>query len=253
VSRPARRQTAAEVYLALQEARSVADCASIFKRAVQAYDVDVFACGEIDLLNKSVVVFHIIEWPDDWRNYYMRSKLVEFDPTFDRLRALCKPFTWTELKRELRLDNRGREAFRQTAKKGWREGLVVPVDRGGSFCGLVSLVGRAPRFLSAERLQLCVMSEALLGRVRALGPPETYPVPPCGLSPREIQAVRLVALGQTDAEIAAALKISRATAHQYVETAKKRLHARSRAQLAAKAVTLGLAASSEPGVLARRR
>jgi len=53
-----------------------------------------------------------------------------------------------------------------------------------------------------------------------------------------------VALGQTDAEIAAALKISRPTAHQYVESAKKRLYARSRAHLAAKAVTLGLAASS---------
>jgi DNA-binding CsgD family transcriptional regulator len=52
-----------------------------------------------------------------------------------------------------------------------------------------------------------------------------------------------VALGRTDAEIAAALKISRTTAHQYVETARRQLDARTRAHLAAKAVTLGLATS----------
>jgi DNA-binding CsgD family transcriptional regulator len=235
---------AAEVYAALQGAATVAKCAAVFKSAVQAYDIDVFACGEIDLLNKSVVVFHIIEWPDDWRNYYMRSRLFEFDPTVDRLSRHRTPFTWTELRRERRLDNAGLEAFRQAARYGWREGLVVPVDRGGSFCGLVSLVGRSPRFPAHERLQLCLMSECLLGRLRALGPPDKYPVPPSGLSPREVEAVRHVALGRTDAEIAAALKISRTTAHQYVETARRRLNARTRAHLAAKAVTLGLATSS---------
>ena len=241
---PASSIAAIDVYADLQKCRDAATCGTVFKRAVATYAVDVFACGEVDLFNKSATVFYILEWPKAWRDFYIRSKFVETDPTVERLRVSRTPFTWTELKRERRLDKAGLAAFREVAKHGWREGLVIPVDRGGGFCGLVSLVGRAPRFSAAERRQLCLMSEALLGRVRALGPLATYPAPPAGLSPRELEAVRLVATGCTDAEIASAMGISRPTAHQHVETARRRLDARSRAHLTAKAVTLGLAAQA---------
>jgi DNA-binding CsgD family transcriptional regulator len=62
------------------------------------------------------------------------------------------------------------------------------------------------------------------------------------MSKREIEAVKLVAMGHTDPEIAGRLDISESTAHKHVERARKRLKARNRAHLAALAVSLGIAA-----------
>ncbi len=60
------------------------------------------------------------------------------------------------------------------------------------------------------------------------------------LSPGEIDCVRLIIDGMTDAEIAAALHISAATAHWRIEQAKKKLGVKTRAQLTAHAVAQGL-------------
>jgi DNA-binding CsgD family transcriptional regulator len=69
---------------------------------------------------------------------------------------------------------------------------------------------------------------------------------PCrqaGLSIREIEAVRHVAVGRSDAEIAEQLGISKSTAHKHVESARGRLKAKSRAHLAALAISLGIVSS----------
>jgi len=60
------------------------------------------------------------------------------------------------------------------------------------------------------------------------------------LSRGEIACIRLIVAGMGDAEIAAALAIAPATAHWRIEQAKKKLGVRTRAQLAAMAVHLGL-------------
>ncbi len=61
------------------------------------------------------------------------------------------------------------------------------------------------------------------------------------MSKRQIEAARLVALGRSDAEIAAELGISESTAHKHVESGRKRLKARSRAHMDALTVSLGIA------------
>jgi DNA-binding CsgD family transcriptional regulator len=95
--------------------------------------------------------------------------------------------------------------------------------------------------LSAQsRTHLSLASECLLARIRSFGPPDMFPAPPSGLTPREIDALQLVALGCTDAEIAESMGISQITAHQHVEGARKRLQARSRASMVAKGMTLGI-------------
>ena len=63
---------------------------------------------------------------------------------------------------------------------------------------------------------------------------------PRPLSKREKEVVRLVALGYTGPEIAAELHISHDTVRTHVRNAMEKLHARSRAQLVAKALSAGL-------------
>jgi DNA-binding CsgD family transcriptional regulator len=167
--------------------------------------------------------------------------MVERDPVVEGLRHFRAPFTWTDLRRQRLLDPVGSERLRRLVLQyGWRDGLVVPVARGGNRYGLVSLVGRSPLLSVHSRTHLSLASECLLARIRSFGPPEMFPAPPSGLTPREIDALRLVAQGCTDADIAQSLGVSRITAHQHVEGARKRLQARSRASMVAKGMTLGI-------------
>lgn len=56
---------------------------------------------------------------------------------------------------------------------------------------------------------------------------------PHRLSPRELQVIRLVSEGQTDKEIAAALKIGEGTVSNYVGRVLLKLKARTRAHAVA--------------------
>jgi LuxR family transcriptional regulator, quorum-sensing system regulator BjaR1 len=235
------RPSAVEFYRALQECRDIDACAALFKTFVAAYNVDVFACGEVDLDNKDLTVFHIIEWPEKFRKFYHAANLVERDWVVEGLRHFNAPYTWTDLRRQRTLDPAGAETVRRLVRQyGWRDGLVVPIPRGGTCYGLVSLVGRSPLLSAQSRTHLSLASECLLARIRAFGPPHTFPAPPSGLTRREINALRLVALGYTDADIAESMGVSQITAHQHVEGARKRLRARSRASMVAKGMTLGI-------------
>jgi LuxR family transcriptional regulator, quorum-sensing system regulator BjaR1 len=238
---PRSRPSAVEFYRALQECPDIDACAALFKTFVVAYNVDVFACGEVDLDNKDLTVFHIIEWPENFRKFYRAANLVERDPVVEGLRHFRAPFTWADLRRQRLLDPVGSERLRRLVlQHGWRDGLVVPVARGGTCYGLVSLVGRSPLLSAQSRTHLSLASECLLARIRAFGPPDTFPAPPSGLTPREVSALRLVALGCADADIAESMGVSQITAHQHVEGARKRLQARSRASMVAKGMTLGV-------------
>jgi LuxR family quorum sensing-dependent transcriptional regulator len=59
------------------------------------------------------------------------------------------------------------------------------------------------------------------------------------LTQGQIDCIRLIIDGKTDAEIAATLNIAAATAHWHIEQAKKKLQVRTRAQLTAIAVARG--------------
>jgi hypothetical protein len=132
------KPSAVEFYRALQQCRDIESCAALFKGFVAAYNVDVFACGEVDLDNKGLTVFHIIEWPENFRKFYRAANLVERDPVVEGLRHFRAPFTWTDLRRQRLLDPVGSERLRRLVLQyGWRDGLVVPVARGGTCYGLV--------------------------------------------------------------------------------------------------------------------
>lgn len=231
---------AVRFYAELQEQRDVASCASLFKAVVEPFGFDAFACGEIDIADRDRNVFYVVEWPESWRNFYVNSGLIERDPLLDALKFRDRPFSWSELRRDRKLSQVGRDALRLVAEHGWTEGLAVPVSRGGTRYGLVSLVGHSAALTDYQRSALALISECLLTRVRSLGRLCDFPVPPAGLSGREIECLRLVALGHSDIEIAKTLGISPSTAHQHVESGRKRLKAKSRGQMTALGVSLGI-------------
>jgi DNA-binding CsgD family transcriptional regulator len=224
----------------LQERTTVADCAELFKETVAQFGIHAFACGEIDLADRARNVMFIAEWPQAWVRYYLKSGLVDRDPILNALQICRTAFSFNDIRSDPRFSNLDREMVRAAAKHGWARGLAVPVARGGTRFGLVTLIGRGQEFELSQRAHLCLVSECLLTRVRSLGTGVDY-VAPAGMSRREIEAARLVALGFSDDEIGAKLGISASTAHHHVESARSHLKARTRAHLAALCVSLGIA------------
>lgn len=227
-------------YNLLGERDGIASCATLFKAFVGRFGFEAFACGEVDIAERDRTVFYIVDWPPRWRKFYRDSGLIERDPLIEALGRYRKPFTWSELRREHKLSDAGSEALRLIAEQGWTEGLAVPVSRGGSLYGLVSLAGPAKELAERERSLLCLVSEVFLSRLRSLGPPGAFPVRPAGLFLREIETIRLVGRGMSDAEIAGTLGVAPSTAHGYVEGGRRKLQAKSRAQMAVIALSLGV-------------
>ena len=226
--------------LALANARTTAACTALLLEILEPFEVQTFACGETDLAHRSRSVFYVIEWPDCWRDHYMRSGLVEHDPVVDALAHRKAPFTWGDLRRDRTISSIGAKNLRLVMDLGWTDGLVVPVPRRGTQYGLVSFVTRGSAFDDRAKGILSLLSVNFLERVRCLAPTCGFAIPPAGLTAREIACLALVARGYTDREVAAEVGIAQTTAHEHVENAKRKLATSSRAEATAVAISFAI-------------
>jgi DNA-binding CsgD family transcriptional regulator len=214
-------------------------CGQAFKEVIADFGFDTFACGEMDLENLERNVFYIIEWPEGWARFYRESGLIYRDPIVSELATRRAPFTWSDLRADRKFAKVGREAIALAADCGWNEGLVVPLPQGGSRFGVVSMAGSTP-VTSAVRDFLALIAVCLHAHVRTLVAREGFALPPAGLTPRELACIGLVAKGKSDRGIAESLGIAASTAHEFVEKARLKLKAKSRAELIAIAASLAI-------------
>ncbi len=227
-------------HLALTRLSTPAECARLFRALIEPLGFDTFASGEVDLRDGSRNAFHLIDWPESWRKFYISSRMIERDPIVAELPHRTAPFTWSELRRERKLAQAGTEALDLAAAAGWTEGFVMPIHLGGPRIGLVSLAGHRVVESAAERAYLGLIALCLHVRMRALVRDCGFAMPPGGLTARETDCVHLVARGLTDKAIGQELGLSPMTVHDHVEKAKRRLNLRTRAELAAMAAAIGL-------------
>jgi DNA-binding CsgD family transcriptional regulator len=222
-------------------ARTIAECSASFLKVLKPHRIDTFACGEIDVAAKERAVFFAIEWPERFRSFYFSSGLLDRDPAVEGLSWYNSPFTWGELRADRRISPLGTEALDVIKANGWSDGVVVPIPRGGTRYGIVSVVAEAPAVIDTNAKSLiALLSVCFHERVRAMAPFEGFPVPPAGLSERERQCLNLVARGRSDREVGDELGIAASTAHEYTENAKRKLLASSRAEAVAVAISLGI-------------
>ncbi|WP_428334264.1 LuxR family transcriptional regulator [Novosphingobium sp.] len=224
----------------LRSLTTAAACADLFRSAIAPFGFDTFSCGEVDLRDRNRCVFTIIAWSDRWQDFYIKSGLIHHDPIIKALETRREPFTWSDLRRDRAMARFGTRALDLAAKEGWTEGLVVPIPQSGNRMGLVSLAGNNSAIAKADMDYICVIAVLLAGHVRALAPAQGFAQPPMGLTEREIVSLRLVAIGLPDAQIAARMGVSTSTAHEFVEKAKRRMNAKSRAEMVALAVAMGV-------------
>jgi DNA-binding CsgD family transcriptional regulator len=215
-------------------------CSQIFRGALAAFEINTFACGQVDLLVRERNVFYAIDWPETWRKFYLSAGVLQRDPLLDALKRRRKPFTWSELRSARAIVPIGSEALRLAAEHGWTEGLAVPIPHGKNRCGLVSLAGPRGLIGEAEKSLLAILSLSFYERQRSFAPDHGFPIAPIGLTKREIDCLRLIARGATDREVGRTLGISAETAHEYFEKAKRKLRVSTRAEAVAIAISCAI-------------
>lgn len=204
-----------------------------FRQAISAFDLDAaVAGGWVGVGGSRAYRFYFNDWPQSWRDIYTQRNFFPHDPFAAQTRRTMEPYRWTDL----RLDPAFRsgisgEIDAAVVAYGWTEVIGIPVHGPSGYQGLVSLGALRPcriddldlHLLRAMALAIHDVCHDELGFGLS-----TRPAPK--LSDRELDCMRWVAAGKTDAEIAIILGISASTAHFHVERVKKKLGLRSRTE-----------------------
>ena len=170
-------------------------------------------------------------YPASWTEEIVARGYAADDPVHLASRRANIGFCWRDLPGLVRLERRHRTILSRSRLHGLGGGFTVPANVPGEPGASCSFAVRNGFDLPAKRLRCAelVGAHALRAarRLRPAGERRRRP----HLSRRELQCLRLVALGKTDWEIATILGVSPHTARQYVKSARLAYDAVSRTQL----------------------
>ena len=132
----------------------------------------------------------------------------------------------------------GNRVLEAAAHFDFHAGWALPIHGPRAMRGVVALAGRRLLIERSDWPRLSAQSRLCYALAQRLFASERHPRHV--LAPREREVLALVARGLEDAAIGEALGVTRASAHVYVERAKRRLGAATRAQAVAIATAEGL-------------
>lgn len=196
--------------------------------------------GFAPLVSGAKPFFYYQDWPAHWLALYARENFAASDFGVAEARRRNAPFTWLEAKAARKLSSDEKRVWRAVLDHGWRDGVNVPIHGPAGYFGLVAFAadhdGISPRMVS----ELAAFGIAAHRRCRELSGDQHATRPTARLSSRELEALRWVAAGLADAEIGGRMSISAHTAKGYVDSARVKLSARTRAQAVLMAYVDGL-------------
>lgn len=216
----------------VRAATSLHDLTKLFSLAVKPYGVSAYAVGQLRGASGPGAAIYITTWPRGWMEAYAANGFITDDPIVRATLETQEAFAWDEV--IARYGERSNRVIAAAAGYGFHTGFAVPIHGPGEACGLVALAGGRMQLKAEDRTVLASRSRVVYDAARALFNRPDRPGP--ALSGREREALSLVAQGMDDGQIGAALGITKTSAHVYVERAKRRLGANTRAQAVALAV-----------------
>lgn len=230
------------VFETVAQARSIDGLRCIFRQAVALEGFTVSACGAfLPTENGPEPHFFFTDWPDVWLKLYEERNFVACDFGVAEARRRMTPFTWLEAKAARNLSAAERELWEASAAFGWTDGFSVPIHGPAGYFGLVTMGGKARTLPQETRRHLHMLALAVHDRARALTGLDPAAGPQAPLTARELECLRWVGAGHTDAEIAGVMRISAATVKTHEDGARHKLGARTRAHAVARMVVCGLA------------
>ena len=205
--------------------------------------------GDLDVEN---VTYHAVNasggatvavtYPDDWTERYLSQDYARIDPVVKASFSSYAPVDW----RRLEWSGRAIRQFWDEAEDAGvgRNGLSVPIRGPGGQFALFSInragTDRRWELLLRERSNdLLLLShyfnEATLRITQGHFPEETTE----RLSPREVDALTLLAIGLSRSKAAETLEISEHTLRVYIESARAKLKALNTVHAVSKALVSG--------------
>jgi len=184
--------------------------------------------------------FYFNNWPKEWLDLYQEHAKFEDDLLVIESGRRMQPFLASEVRGDPALARASEKLLAAFDAFGWRDVFTVPVHGPGGYNGLVALATMRPVALDpVDRSALEIMSLALHRRCRETLDFGSAQPPVERLTPRQLECLRWVAAGKSEAAIGKILGVSAATVHFHVETAKKRLKVASRVEAIAKVILSG--------------
>lgn len=179
----------------------------------------------------------VVDYPDAWKAQVKGLGYFSDDPILAACQRTAAAFRWSEVDQILSLTDRQREILNAAPDYGLGDGFTVPVNVPGEFLGSCSFGVRAGLILPEQVLPAaqyvgCFAFEAArrIRRSAAIQPGRPK------LTPRQFDCLVLAAQGKSDWDIGQLLGISPETAHQHIETAKRRYGVATRTQLVVRAL-----------------
>ena len=209
----------------------------------------VYECREI--LGVEHAVYHwvssagenysVCTYPDEWVEHYTSQDYVRIDPVILGCYQRFDPVNWKKL------DWSGRPArqLRQEAAEFriGNQGYSIPLRGPNGQFALFTLNHTCDdvvwaAFTNQNSRNLILIAHAFNRKALELEPVRGRDAGP-PLSPREVDALTLLALGHSRAQVAQALSISEHTLRAYIETARRKLGAANTVHAVARALTRG--------------
>lgn len=178
-------------------------------------------------INSAGEEFGAFTYKYDWAAHYYSEKYVNVDPVVRGAMRQFHPMDWKRLDWSSRP---ARNLFHEAASAGvGNQGYTVPIrGPGGSFAMLTmndtSSDDRWSKFVGENSRDMLLMSHYVHHRASQLLH-EEEPEIQKDLSPRERDALSLLARGSSRGQVAELLKISEHTLRVYIDTARTKLGA----------------------------
>ncbi len=179
--------------------------------------------------------------PQTWMEHYAAQAFFRVDPAIRHCVDAVTPML-TGIDTPDRLNGSAWRLWEDALSAGFGGGMVIPLRLPGSALGGFSLVTGmvGHEFLAWHKKNgrwAALAAHAIDQRVLTLAAPQAERP---RLSPRERECLTWLAVGLRHDRIAEKLGITRPTVELHLANARRKLHARTREQALARAVTLGL-------------
>ena len=223
----------------LSSATAHEELQGIIERLRDAYGVDHMVYHWVDGAGEQ---YGFGTYPEAWVRRYVDRNYLRVDPVVSGCFQRFKPGDW----KRLDWSSRSARAFLKDAlahglgNQGYSIPIRGPVGQFALFtvnhhCDDDSWAA----FTDRHGRDLILMAHYLHGKAMEIRPGRT-PAPPQSLSPREVDAMTLLALGYSRAQVAQTLSISEHTLRVYIESARFKLGALNTTHAIARALTQGL-------------
>ncbi|MFY9211025.1 MAG: autoinducer binding domain-containing protein [Aestuariivita sp.] len=205
-----------------------------------------------DLFDIKHMVYHWVDsageqygcgtYSDAWRQRYLEQNYLRIDPVIQGCYQHFHPVDW----KRLDWSSKAARAFLAEAREYGvgNQGFSVPI-RGpnGQFalytCNDCCDDDAWARFIEANSRNLILIGHYFNQKALEFEP-DRHPDPAQPLSPREVDAMTMLALGYNRAQVANSLSISEHTLRVYIESARFKLGALNTTHAVARALSRGL-------------